>query len=452
MGKDLFWDWEEKKEQQNSDEQEFNFSITDETGMMNSHSPDHQQYFPEEITENITEKSNNFNNNNNLSATANYFEPQVEPKKVNFTTNINSGFSGNSIATSSNNGVKDNLTNSFNNKKSQMTIELENPYENEIKNGSEFNNFNNTGYDQPYFNFETVELDPGGFLEINKRLMDQMDNLNQAIENTFYAASRDIEREKESIENQKKHINVSTELQKQVIDKQKELEQLKAQEQKLQEQLKVAQKNKAEIDAATIAIAVETVKKVKEQQKQQALEEQVRQEQIKKEMDAITAASAAAVQAVKAEVEQQMKKNVNALQQEFQQTIKTSIDKSLIENAISKSINANNNNSNNNNNLEKEKTTVSSEKTTQTNNTTTTSLPKVDNVNTRQLQFQTANVNQSKRIKIKGKKSAGKIIFWFFFWLIVLAAIGLLVFWILEFIGQTDLVKWPGFDKPDWMK
>ena len=451
MGKDLFWDWEEKKEQQNSDEQEFNFSTTDETAMMNGNSSSVQpEYFSEEIAENIRTKSTNFNNDN-LSATANYFESHPEQNNVNFTTNINPTFSTKSTQ-NPNDSIRNNFSDSDHNKNVQMTIELENPYENEIKNGSNFNSFNNGAYDQPYFNFETVELDPGGFLEINKRLMDQMDNLNQAIENTFYAASRDIEREKESIENQKKHINVSTELQKQVTDKQKELEQLKLQEQKIQEQLKVAQKNKAEIDAATIAIAVETVKKVKEQQKQQALEEQIRQEQIKKEMDAITAASAAAVQAVKAEVEQQMKKNVNALQQEFQQTIKTSIDKSLIENAISKSINANNNNSNNNNNLEKEKITVSSEKTSQTNNTTTTSLPKVDNVNTRQLQFQTANVNQSKRIKIKGKKSAGKIIFWFFFWLIVLAAIGLLVFWILEFIGQTDLVKWPGFDKPDWMK
>lgn len=379
--------------------------------MMNGNSSSVQpEYFSEEIAENIRTKSTNFNNDN-LSATANYFESHPEQNNVNFTTNINPTFSTKSTQNpndSIRNNFSDSNHNSNHSKNVQMTIELENPYENEIKNGSNFNSFNNGAYDQPYFNFETVELDPGGFLEINKRLMDQMDNLNQAIENTFYAASRDIEREKESIENQKKHINVSTELQKQVTDKQKELEQLKLQEQKIQEQLKLAQKNKAEIDAATIAIAVETVKKVKEQQKQQALEEQIRQEQIKKEMDAITAASAAAVQAVKAEVEQQMKKNVNALQQEFQQTIQTSIDKSFIEKIISKNTAAT---------LNKTNDSVKSEKIVNNsvdknhNNTTTTSLPKVDNLNTRQLQFQTANVNQSKRIKIKNKKSAGKIIF-----------------------------------------
>lgn len=284
----------------------------------------------------------------------------------------------------------------------KFAVDLVNPYENETEVVVEEEVAKPVR--QPHFTFETTELDPQGFLEINQRLMEQMNNLNIALENTFHAMSNDLEYQREKIQNQKEHIDVTTELQRQVYDKQQELHQLKQQEQELQERVRQAQINKEQIEAAAIATAIESAKKAQEEIKK--TEEKPKVIYVEKKQPQV-------VEVVRPEPQVQPQQQV-------------------VQPAPAPIVNS---------------TNIPQQPVTQVLNQTT-SLPKIDN--SRQLQFQTANINnQAKKTKLKKKGKKAKVFFWILFWFIVLAAIGMLIFWLLEFLDVIDLVDWPGFNKPN---
>lgn len=385
MEKDLFWDWEDKKSENSGiNEQAYDAQELENHQMGEFETYDDANVETMEVEEIHDFDEEHYGSEQDLETDEDY-QDEIEEYEEEFDEDLE--FEQEVVQTQAKKSTR------------KFAVDLVNPYENEPEAVVEEEVVKPVR--QPHFTFETTELDPQGFLEINQRLMEQMNNLNIALENTFHAMSNDLEYQREKIQNQKEHIDVTTELQRQVYDKQQELHQLKQQEQELQERVRQAQINKEQIEAAAIATAIESAKKAQEEIKK--AEEKPKVIYVEKKQPQV-------VEVVRPEPQIQP-------QQQVVQPAPVATNNS------------------------------SQQLVTQVLNQTT-SLPKIDN--SRQLQFQTANINnQAKKTKLKKKGKKVKVFFWILFWFIVLAAIGMLIFWLLEFLDVTNLVDWPGFNKPN---